>query len=308
MSESEQTVLVVDDESLYVDLIKAILSAECNVISAVNGTEALRFALSDSPDLILLDIMMPEMDGYEVCQRLKSDPLTADIPVVFLTALGKIEQEVQGLEMGAIDYIAKPINPEVVKVRVRNHLELKRYRDTLKTLSLRDGLTGIANRRALDDFLHQEWRRAMRNESWLSLLMIDIDHFKPFNDNYGHGAGDDCLISIARALDAALKRPADLCSRYGGEEFACVLPETNAEGAAQMAEVLCQAVRELGLKHEHSSAGDIVTVSVGGASLQPSAGGGSGRLLESADSQLYAAKNAGRNCSVCTIPDVVTDD
>ncbi|MDP6622663.1 MAG: diguanylate cyclase [Alphaproteobacteria bacterium] len=308
MSESEQTVLVVDDESLNIELIKAILSKDCNVVGAADGTEALGFAASDSPDLILLDIMMPGMDGYEVCRRLKSDPLTSDIPVVFLTALGKIEQEVKGLELGAIDYIAKPINPEVVKVRVRNHLELKRYRDTLKTLSLRDGLTGIANRRAFNDFLDQEWRRAMRNNAWLSLLMIDIDHFKPFNDNYGHGAGDDCLISVARALEATLKRPADHVARYGGEEFACVLPETDAKGAAQMAETLCHVVRDLSLKHEFSLVGDTVTVSVGGASLQPAAGSDPGGLLEIADGRLYAAKSAGRNQSICAAPAAAAGD
>jgi diguanylate cyclase (GGDEF)-like protein len=300
MSESEQTVLVVDDESLNIDLIEAILSAECNVVSAANGGEALDFAAAENPDLILLDIMMPAMDGYEVCQRLKSDPLTSDIPVVFLTALGRIEQEVKGLEMGAIDYIAKPINPEIVKMRVRNHLELKRHRDTLKTLSLRDGLTGIANRSALDEFLDQEWRRALRNEAWLSLLMIDIDHFKLFNDNYGHGAGDDCLIRVARALEAALKRPADLCARYGGEEFACVLPETDAEGTAIMGAALCRAVSDLHLEHEYSPAGDSVTVSVGGASFKPAAGNDPSGLLESADGQLYAAKSARRNRSFCT--------
>jgi len=238
---------------------------------------------------------MPGMDGYEVCTRLKADPTTAGVPVVFITALTQCEDEVRGLECGAIDYITKPIVPPVVKVRVKNQLDLKRYRDLLEALSHVDGLTGVPNRRRFDEYLLHEWRRAERAGGALSLLMADIDYFKAFNDTYGHLAGDDCLKRVAQALEHCVHRPADLAARYGGEEFACVLPDTDLAGAVHLAERMVEAVRELAIPNERSEAADIVTISMGAATITPSKDASPEQLIRQADVKLYQAKQEGRN-------------
>src|SRR4030042_6365192 len=167
---------------------------------ATSGKDALDIAAQHAPDLILMDVVMPEMDGYQVCARLKVDARTKDIPVIFVTSMGQEEDESKGLNCGAIDYLTKPISPSIVKARVHNHLELKRYRDSLRTLSTLDGLTGVPNRRRFDEVLNEEWRRARRNQTVLSLLLMDIDNFKSYNDHYGHLSGDDCLRKIARGV------------------------------------------------------------------------------------------------------------
>jgi diguanylate cyclase (GGDEF)-like protein len=235
------------------------------------------------------------MNGYEVCRKLKSYKQFHHIPIIFLTAMNDIEDETKGLELGAIDYITKPFNPAIVKVRIKNHLELKRQRDILENLSSRDGLTGIANRRRFDEFLDQEWLRAKRKNTQLSLIMMDVDHFKQYNDNYGHLAGDDCLKQIASTLEKQLKRPTDLVTRYGGEEFASILPDTNNEGALHIAKQFIESISELKIPHSHSSVDDHVTISIGVATITPSDLFFKEQLIKAADSSLYKAKEAGRN-------------
>ena len=194
---------------------------------ATNGKEALRIAGSDRPpDLILLDVMMPQLDGYEICRRLKSEESTQNIPVIFVTVRDAVEDEARGLELGAIDYVTKPFNMPIVRARVRNHIELKRRGDDLEALSCLDGLTSIPNRRRFDEVLALEWRRSLRAETWLSLMMMDIDQFKAYNDHYGHPAGDSCIKQVARAIAGCLTRAGDFVARYGGEEFCAVLPES----------------------------------------------------------------------------------
>jgi diguanylate cyclase (GGDEF)-like protein len=238
---------------------------------------------------------MPDMDGYEVCRRLKAHPRTRNVPVIFITALNEESDETHGLEVGAIDYISKPISAPIVKARVRNHLELKRYRDILENLSTLDGLTGIANRRRLDECLTQEWLRGRRNQSPLSVCLLDIDFFKRFNDRYGHAAGDDCLRRVALALASVTRRAADLVARYGGEEFVCVLPDTDAAGAALLADRCRAAVAALAIPHVESNAAKHVTVSGGVATETPTDESSPAHLLEAADRLLYQAKHAGRN-------------
>ena len=228
MEPARQTVLIVDDAPANIEVLSEALSDEYEVLFATSGQDALDVAAEQHPDLILLDVMMPEMDGYEVCTRLKGDTKTQTIPIIFVTAMDHEEEETKGLNVGAIDYLAKPIRPAIVRARVRNHLELKRYRDNLECLSSTDGLTGIANRRRFDEFLDREWLRARRCQTPLSLILMDIDLFKGYNDHYGHLAGDDCLRHLAREMTACLRRPTDLVARYGGEEFACLLPDTDA--------------------------------------------------------------------------------
>jgi diguanylate cyclase (GGDEF)-like protein len=290
-----QTVLIIDDTPFNIEILYRILAGICDLTFTTNGPQGIELAASAQPDLILLDVVMPEMDGYEVCAALKAEPCTRDIPVIFVTALGKETDEARGLEIGAIDYITKPISPPIVRARVRNHLELRRQRDILQRLSSIDGLTGVANRRAFDHALEQEWRRALRTGDFLSLLMIDVDYFKPYNDQLGHVAGDDGLKQVAAALEAGMRRPGDLLTRYGGEEFACVLPQTSLEGAVLVAEHLRQAVAGLSLPHPASAVAPHLTVSLGGAALRPADGLTAAALLERADRKLYEAKHGGRN-------------
>ncbi|MCW9040943.1 MAG: PleD family two-component system response regulator [Rhodospirillales bacterium] len=295
MTEQKSTVLIIDDEPSNIEILNAVLEGECDVLFATSGEDGLALVQSERPDLILLDVMMPDMDGYEVIGRLKGEPDLKDIPVIFVTARSEESDEARGLEAGAIDYIIKPISAPIVRMRVRNHLELKRYRDLLQDLSIRDGLTGLPNRRRYDEFMEQEWARARRNETPLSVILMDIDHFKQFNDTYGHAAGDDCLQKVGAALKEVVRRPADLVARYGGEEFVCVLPDTDSEGATQVAEAVREAVSALGIPHAHSSAADHVTMSLGVATMIPQGEVPPGIIAEKADVYLYEAKEAGRN-------------
>lgn len=303
MSVLRPTLLIIDDTPVNIRVLSELFVDECEIIFSTNGQDGLQLAATQAPDLILLDIMMPGMDGYEVCRQLKSDPQTRDIPVIFVTALGEDEDQTKGLELGAIDYIIKPISPPIVKARIRNHLELKRHRDLLATMATIDGLTGIANRRRFDEMLHYEWQRAQRSGSPLSILMIDIDHFKLYNDFYGHLAGDDCLKAVAVGMTDVIRRPGDLLTRYGGEEFACILSDTDVKGARKVAENLLEAVANLQIPHEQSPVKPYVTVSIGFCTAWPNGVAKSQELVDCADRNLYKAKRAGRNCVFKCEPD-----
>ena len=295
MSIQNPTLLIVDDTPLNIELLDGVLGQDYEILFATRGEDALEIAREEAPDLILMDVMMPEMDGYEVCSRLKADPRTAGIPIIFVTALDQEADEARGLELGAIDYITKPINPVIVKARVRNHIELKRHQDILRGLTFLDGLTCIANRRRFDQFLDLEWRRAVRNGSRLSLIMIDIDLFKPFNDTHGHAAGDECLKQVAHGMAREIQRPGDLVARYGGEEFVCVLPETDPQGALAVAERIQARLAALALPHGASKVAPVVTLSMGVATVQPVEGEDPASVIEAADRALYEAKRLGRN-------------
>lgn len=293
--QAHQTVLVVDDSISNIKMLGEILKEECSVVFATNGKTALSQAKKLRPDLILLDVIMPEMDGYEVCRLLKESKYTEHIPIIFITALDNINDEEKGLELGAIDYITKPFHPPIVKMRIRNHLELVRHRKRLKLLSTTDGLTGIPNRRRFDDLLHKEWGRAQREKEQLSILLIDLDNFKKYNDYYGHLQGDECLRQVAKVLQAAGQRQTDIIARYGGEEFAAVLPHTELAGAETFAKKLLQEVRELQLPHDKNGDFNIVTFSIGVTSVLPSESIACSDVLDFADGCLYEAKEFGKN-------------
>lgn len=290
------TLLVVDDSRTIRMFLQQVLSIEHQVIQAESGEAALKLVQSHLPDLILLDVVMPGLDGFAVCARLKADAQTRDIPVIFLTSLTGDAEETLALEAGAVDFIEKPIRPAVVQARVRNHMELKRSRDRLQAISMLDGLTGIANRRRFDDFLAVEFRRARRHGHPLSLILGDVDFFKRFNDGYGHGAGDECLRRVADAFKTALLRPSDLAARYGGEEFVCVLPDTDLQGAREVAERIHEKLRAKALPHAFSDASPQVTLSLGLVCLDAEMELES--FIKRADENLYAAKHAGRNRSM----------
>jgi len=289
-------ILIVDDTPTNIQVLAEALLADYRVKVATSGKAALEVvAKKGAPDLILLDVMMPDMDGYEVCRRLKQDPKTSGIPVIFVTAKNEVSDEEHGLQLGAVDYITKPFHLSIVRARLQNHLKLKMMTDLLETMAWFDSLTCIPNRRRFDDALDTEWKRAQRTGTSLSLILVDIDHFKEYNDHYGHGAGDACLKRVASVLAASVTRAGDLVARYGGEEFVLLIPETSSKGARLLAEQLCHGVEEQQISHEQSSASIWVTISVGYASATPGPDGNPSTLLEEADRMLYQAKNAGRN-------------
>lgn len=286
--------LVVDDQPINIQVMHQIFASDHQVFMATNGAQALAFCHATPPDLVLLDIVMPGMDGFEVCEALKADVSTRDIPVIFVTAHTDAAQETLGLELGAVDFISKPVNPAVVRARVKTQLTLKFQTDLMRKLVFLDGLTGVFNRRYFDQQLNIEMARAVRAQSPLSLIMIDVDFFKRFNDHYGHQAGDDCLRRIALTLKESLRRPADLVARYGGEEFACILPDTAFADAMAIARELEQSVRHNAIPHADSDAASVVTISQGVAGYGGQALADADNLLALADAQLYCAKHTGR--------------
>lgn len=286
--------LVVDDQPINIQALYRIFAPDHRVLMATNGAKALTLCKEDPPDLVLLDVEMPEMDGYEVCARLKADEATRNIPVIFVTSHTDADEETRGLELGATDFIAKPVNPAVVRARVKTHLTLKAQSDLLRQMVFIDGLTGVANRRCFDERLDVEWRRAARSDLPLALLMLDVDHFKRFNDRYGHQVGDECLRQVASAIKGGLARPGDMVARYGGEEFACILPATDFEGALAVGAGIEQVVRGLQIEHAQSDVSNVVTLSIGVSMGLPERDGDPARLLALADAQLYRAKHGGR--------------
>lgn len=293
---TQASILIVDDIPTNIQVLAEALRQQHRVKVATNGRDALAIAHAEPrPDMILLDVMMPEMDGFEVCRQLKADPATRHIPVIFVTAKDDVADEEHGLMLGAVDYIAKPFHLPVVRARVRNHLALKLKADLLESLANIDSLTDIPNRRSLDEKLEAEWRRCQRSGQPLSLIMLDIDHFKAFNDHYGHGAGDICLVTVATTLARNLSRPGDMMARYGGEEFAVVLPETDLAGASQMAERMREALAMQRMPQAPDTGNGMVTLSAGVASCVPDEASGIASLLEAADRKLYEAKRQGRN-------------
>ncbi len=295
--DDKQSVLIVEDEEMNVSILGDILSREFSIDVATSGKEALKRAAADSlPDLILLDVSMPDIDGYELCRQLSDDTKTKHIPIILITADPHENKEAYGLSLGAVDYIAKPFSVPVLVARVRTHLLLKRQRDQLSNMSVLDSLTGVFNRRKFDEHLNSEWRRACRSQTSLALVMIDIDQFKHFNDNYGHVAGDKCLKTIAERMLQNIQRSGDLLARYGGEEFVAVLPDTDRHDATVLAQKLCDAVAELNIEHEFSTVTDCVTISIGVAAVIPDIDMPVTSLIEAADSALYFAKDQGSNC------------
>lgn len=303
-------VLLVDDDPSQIQVLSRLLAGRASVRFAMNGRDALRLSHESPPDLILLDAEMPDMSGLQVCEALQADAALAEVPVIFVTSHDDPALEVAVLERGAVDFIRKPVNAAQVIARVNTQLKLKRMSDELRRLARADGLTGVANRRGFDESLRREWRRAQRGGQPLSLLMVDIDCFKLYNDRYGHPAGDRCLKAVALAVQGTQRRPGDLAARYGGEEFALLLPDTPPAGALHVAGEVLRAVEALGIEHAGSSVSRHVTVSIGAscfdeaceawgrAGTQSRFGGGPAEgpadLVGAADQALYAAKRAGR--------------
>jgi diguanylate cyclase (GGDEF)-like protein len=289
-------VLIVDDERMNLNALHGLLRDQYQVMVAISGEQALKAVLSGKPDLILLDINMPDMDGLEVCKRLKSDPLFSEIPVIFITGNTQEEDEVKGFEVGAVDYIPKPFNPIIVKARVQTHARLKRQSDMLKELAYLDGLTGIPNRRRFEEWAAQELERCERLGAAVTTIMIDIDHFKYYNDHYGHQQGDQCLIQVAQTLqDLALSNGNGMMARYGGEEFVGLFKTTDPQSAALLTSDMVKRVNALGLPHEKSSTDAHVSISLGACISAVESNVDLQAMIKQADEQLYVSKTTGRN-------------
>ncbi|MDR0857526.1 MAG: diguanylate cyclase [Oscillospiraceae bacterium] len=295
MNSDKSRILIVDDENANIAVLREILRKDYAVSAVKTGQAAVKSALDDNPDLILLDILMPDMDGFEVLAQLKSTELTRNIPVIFITGLSGIDDEAKGLTLGAVDYITKPFNNSIVLARVGAHVKIIRQMRIIEHLGMTDALTDIPNRRFFDIRIDEEWRRMSRSNSPLSMLMLDVDKFKVYNDTYGHPQGDLLLKYVAKSLTANLRRPSDIAARIGGEEFAVILADTDLTGALTVAENI-RAMIEAGVVPDASTGeATSVTVSIGVHSLVPGADSDSASLLSEADKNLYTAKSTGRN-------------
>jgi diguanylate cyclase (GGDEF)-like protein len=303
-------ILIVDDTPASLKLLHDTLASEGFRVRPINNGElALRSARIEPPELILLDVRMPGLDGFEVCRRLKEDAALMSIPVIFISAAADVEDKLAAFHAGGVDYITKPFRREEVLARATTHIELFRSRqelarlncalteanETLRLLSETDGLTGIANRPCFDRVLEREWRGHIRNRAPLSLVMIDVDHFKVYNDTYGHLAGDACLKEVAKNVRAALRRSTDLAARYGGEELMVVLPGTPIEGGVGVARDIQANMASAAIPMAPAALG-YVTVSIGVATLIPDKESQPEALIAAADRALYSAKAKGRNC------------
>ena len=318
------TILIVDDSPTNLGVLSDFLTdAGFTVLIAQNGESAIQKVISAVPDVILLDIIMPGIDGFETCRRLKANELTQNIPVIFMTALSQTAVVVKGLQLGAVDYIIKPTQQEIVLARVTTHLTIQKLQHSLQKqnaqlqqeikqrqraevalqeanqelhrLATLDGLTQIANRRRFDECLNLAWHICVREQVPLSLLLCDVDFFKLYNDAKGHPAGDECLQQVAQALKRSIKRAADLAARYGGEEFAVILPNTNGKGALRVAEIIQLSIRTLAIVHPKSPISEYVTLSVGVACTVPCHESSPEKLLAATDRALYQAKESGRD-------------
>ncbi|MBU1436896.1 MAG: diguanylate cyclase [Gammaproteobacteria bacterium] len=294
-SQVKQRVLIIDDQKSNLKILSDILRDEVELILAQDGEQGIRKAIQYTPDLILLDVVMPGIDGFEVIKQLKHDPATYLTPVIFITSLNDVNHEEKGFLLGACDYINKPFHAAVVMARVKLHLQLTRQRRMLEQLANIDPLTAVANRRKYQEVLAQQWRDAYRKRSSLSLVMVDVDNFKLYNDHYGHAAGDRVLQQVAMTLAAELRRPFDFIARYGGEEFVIILPDTPADDSFRIIDGCRQAIMQLQIPHQ--AAGGCVTISAGGYSCIPEQPDEamSALALKQADDLLYQAKRQGKN-------------
>jgi two-component system chemotaxis family response regulator WspR len=322
---SHPVVLLVDDQAMVAEAIRRMLAEESDIEFhyCQEPTQAVGKANEIKPTIILQDLVMPEVDGYTLLKFYRANPATSGTPVIVLSSRDDPKDKRQAFENGASDYLVKLPDKIELIARIRahsksyllqlqrdeayremkklqeqlteNHQQLEESNAILQRLSTLDGLTGIANRRHFDDTLQLQWRSSVRQQTTLSLIMLDIDFFKKYNDGYGHQGGDDCLKEVAQTLAASLQRPCDFIARYGGEEFVAVLPNTDAHGAAQIAEIMRANIQAKNIPHAYSNVASHVSISLGVAAMQAHENATPAELIAKADAALYRAKEAGRN-------------
>jgi len=318
LEQHKVTVLLIDDQAMIAEAVRRSLSTEEDIEFhyCQDPTKAIKLASEINATVILQDLVMPEIDGLMMVRYFRVNKSTAKIPIIVLSTKEEATIKSEAFKLGANDYLVKLPDKIELIARIRYHSQayisllerdeafraleesrakLAEANRTLQRLSSLDGLTGIANRRSFDETLQKEWNRAMRNEKYIGLIMLDIDFFKLYNDHYGHQGGDDCLKKVAKGLDSAIHRETDFLARYGGEEFSAILPDTDLNGSAKVAEEMRQAIKALRLEHAKSKVTDIVSISIGVAAVIPQKGTDPDILIAAADQALYKAKEDGRD-------------
>ncbi len=300
MKRERYSILIVDDEKTNLDVLSAILGTEYKINVAKSGIAAIKKSVALVPDLILLDVVMPDLSGFDVLVEIRNNPVTHFIPVIMVTGLSTIEDQETGFAIGANDYITKPFSNTIVKARVKQQIENVKHIRMIEKLGMFDPLTDIPNRRHFDTLMEREWGRSVREKQSISILMIDADNFKKYNDTYGHPQGDVLLQHIARIIASnTARRATDFIARIGGEEFVVALPNTPLDGAVIVAEKIRKAVEELSIPTIRGDSITKATISIGVASLEPAVGDDTQALIAAADKKLYEAKQTGKN-KVCS--------
>ena len=295
-SEQMSKICLVDDNMTSLTIARDMLKSSYKVYPSPSAAKFFELIENVTPDLILMDVDMPQMNGYEAVKVLKEDERFKDIPVIFLTAKDDEESELKGFELGAVDYITKPFHPSIIKARITTHLTIVEQRRIIEKISLTDTLTKIPNRRNFDKHMDSEWKRAIREELSIGMIMIDADHFKNFNDNYGHQQGDVALQTLAHVISTSIRRGSDFAARWGGEEFTVLLPNTEADGVLRVAENIRKNVEKVIIPRvDDASLGLNITISVGGVAEIPTATSSMEDFIKKSDEALYKAKESGRN-------------
>lgn len=296
------TILVVDDDAANLRVLSALLKDDYKVVIAKSGENAISIAQKSLPNLILLDVIMPDMSGFDVIEKLKSDPITNHIPVIFITGLNSYTDERLGLTLGANDYIHKPFHPDIFKARINNQLKTLKRHDMLNNMAHLDPLTDLPNRRKWQEDIKCLLNKPNSSNKNIAVGILDIDHFKNFNDFYGHLAGDETLLNVAKTIQIVLNKYQAQLYRFGGEEFVFALNDVSTQELEQCVSEICPAIEALSIKHEGSSVAPILTLS-GGVSVHKSDSlASSHSLLQEADNLLYKAKKLGKNRILSTIP------
>ena len=295
----KSNILIVDDEESNIMALTHILSQNYNVFAVKDGQDAIEIAEEYHPDVILLDIIMPKMNGYAVISALKNSEKARDVPVIFISGLGNADDEEKGLNMGAADYISKPFSSAIVKLRIKNQIQMLNQFRTIELLSMNDQLTAIPNRRGFDKRMDMEWIRAIRENAFISILLMDVDRFKSYNDTYGHQQGDRVLQAVAKIIEESLNRPADFVARWGGEEFVVLLPNTDLNGAVNIAERIRLNISNAVIPCA-GGAETKVTISIGVNTQAPGQDSSHDRFISEADKALYKAKETGRDRVCCS--------
>jgi len=293
-NKKKHSILIIEDSDVHIASLARILTPYYEVLISRSGHDGIELARYSKPDVIILDIIMPDMDGFETITILKKNVSTRYIPVIFITSLTKVEDEEKGLRLGGSDYITKPFSDEIVKLRIQNQIRMLEYIHSIEQLSRIDQLTGLPNRRSFHERLLSEWKLAVRERTTISLLVIDIDHFKKCNDTFGHLMGDVVLQKISKEIKNNLQKPTDLAARWGGEEFIAVLPKTESDGALYVAEKIRSAIESLVVVFNDGRSTN-VTTSVGVATYSPTKTCSINDFIQKADNALYEAKRNGRN-------------
>ncbi len=296
-SKGMEKVLIVDDSAFQAAQLKSILENEYDITIAQTAEDGLRCSSSGDFSLILLDVVMPGMDGFTLLKKLQEQIITQNVPVILITSLSDVENEQRGLILGAVDYITKPFKPLIVKARVNTHIKLYQYRRQIEQQSTTDQLTGVANRRRYEQYSITKWNEAVRLHVPISICMFDIDRFKVYNDTFGHPAGDKVIAAVAQTASSHLKRSTDFLARYGGEEFVALSVGDSSEKIFKHFQKIRQAIEDLHIPHD-PSVSEWVTVSMGGVTIIPETDSAYDIYLKIADTMLYDAKKNGRNMVV----------